>query len=66
MHNFLRITRILKCLGEFGYEHLKKEWVQFMLTEALEEGTLDHTLKSCVNYWIPVIKDDDERKELTQ
>ncbi len=22
-HNYLRITRILKCLGELGYEHLK-------------------------------------------
>ena len=64
MHNYLRITRILKCLGEFGYEHLKAPFVRFVLHEAIVERTLDNTLDSCLNYWQEVIKDDNERKQI--
>lgn len=63
-HNYLRITRILKSLGEFGYEHLKKPFVEFVLQEALELGTLQNCLESCNNFWIGTIKDDEARKEL--
>ena len=64
MHNYLRITRILKCLGEFNYEHLKAPFVRFVLYEAIIERTLSNTLDSCLNYWLQVIKDDKERKEV--
>ncbi|XP_060581361.1 uncharacterized protein LOC132737980 isoform X1 [Ruditapes philippinarum] len=63
-NNYLRITRILKCLGEFGYEHLKKNFVKFILYEGLVEGTLPNVIDSCVKYWIGVLKDDDEREEI--
>lgn len=63
-HNYLRITRILKCLGEFGYEHLKANFVRFVLREGVLEGTLPNLVDSCVKYWIGVIKDDTEREEL--
>ncbi|XP_069132859.1 opioid growth factor receptor-like protein 1 [Argopecten irradians] len=63
-HNYLRITRILKSLGEFGYEHLKQPFVEFVLQEALETGELSNTLESCMNYWIGTIKDDGARKYL--
>jgi hypothetical protein len=32
-HNYLRITRILKCLGELGFEHLKFGFCEFVLNE---------------------------------
>jgi hypothetical protein len=60
----LRITRILKCLGEFGYEHLKKNFIKFILHEGLVEGTLSNVIDSCVKYWIGVLKDDGERDEM--
>ena len=63
-HNYHRITRILKCLGEFGYEHLKAPFVRFVLHEAIVERTLDNTIDSCLNYWLEVIKDDKERKKI--
>ncbi len=66
MHNYLRITRILKSLGEFGYEHYKAPWVKFILHEALEERTLKNCLDSCLDYWINTIKDEDERKGLNE
>ena len=64
MHNYLRITRILKCLGEFQYEHLKAPFVKFVLWEAIVEGTLTRTLESCMNYWLEVIRSDEKRAEL--
>ena len=64
MHNFLRITRILKCLGEMGLEHYKVPFLKRMLFEAIESKTLNRTLQSCKNYWIGVVKDDKEREEL--
>ncbi|BFZ16269.1 hypothetical protein BsWGS_19308 [Bradybaena similaris] len=45
-HNYLRITRILKCLGELGYENLKKGLLEFVLEEALIHQTLDSTWTS--------------------
>ena len=65
MHNYLRITRILKCLGEMGLEHYKVPFLRFMLHEAIITGKLDRTLDSCCNYWIGTVKDDEERAKLT-
>ncbi|ESO97789.1 hypothetical protein LOTGIDRAFT_103481, partial [Lottia gigantea] len=66
MHNYLRITRILKSLGEFEYEHLKEPFVKFMMTEALKEKTLPNVASSCMNYWVGTIRDDEQRKKLRE
>ena len=66
MHNYLRITRILKCLGEFGFEYLKPPFIKFILREAIVERTLTRTLDSCRNYWIQVIKEDTERQNVIE
>ena len=63
-HNYLRITRILKCLGEFELEHLKAPFVRHLLHEAIIERTLGNTLNSCMNYWVMVLKNDEERKKV--
>ncbi|XP_062576133.1 opioid growth factor receptor-like protein 1 [Saccostrea cucullata] len=63
-HNYLRITRILKFLGEFGYEHYKRPFVEFTLQEAMENETLENTLESCVRYWLETIKSDKDREQL--
>ena len=65
MHNYLWITRILKCLGEMGLEHYKVPFLRFMLLEAIITGKLDRTLDSCYNYWIGTVKDAKERDNLT-
>lgn len=65
-HNYLRITRILKCLGEFEMEHLKAPFIRFVLHEAIEMQTLRNVLDSCMSYWVEVLKSDDERKEMWQ
>lgn len=63
-HNYLRITRILKSLGELGYEHLKKPFLLFLMEEAADKRTLTRTVRSLRNYWIGTIKDDGDRAEL--
>lgn len=63
-HNYLRITRILKCLGELGYEHMKVRFLEFVIEEALEKKTLKNCYESCKDYWVETLRADDERKRL--
>ncbi|KAL4224936.1 hypothetical protein ACF0H5_015632 [Mactra antiquata] len=63
-HNYLRITRILKCLGEFDYEYLKMNFVKFVLEEGLVKQNLNNLIDSCVKFWIGVLRDDQQRKQV--
>jgi hypothetical protein len=63
-HNYLRITRIIKCLQELGFPHLVAPWVSFMLKEIYETGELCNAGDSCANYWIPVIREEAARAQL--
>jgi hypothetical protein len=60
-HNNLRITRILKCLGEFGFEDIKLALIKFFVSEIFGAGNLKGCTESCLKYWIETIKDDTER-----
>ena len=62
-HNYLRITRILKCLGEFRFGHYQAPFCTFVISEIFEQGKLKNTLKSCISYWGKVIKNFESRKE---
>ncbi|XP_076450304.1 uncharacterized protein LOC143286573 [Babylonia areolata] len=64
MHNNLRITRILKCLGELGLERFKAPFLRLVLYEAIMTRLLDRTLRSCCDYWIGTVKDDVERQSI--
>ncbi|KAI0228908.1 Opioid growth factor receptor-like protein 1 [Lamellibrachia satsuma] len=63
-HNYLRITRMLKCLGELGYERLKAPFLEFVLHEAIEHGTLSGCLDSCMHFWVGALRSSSERKRL--
>jgi uncharacterized protein YozE (UPF0346 family) len=65
-HNFLRITRILKSLGEMGLERYKMPLIQFLLEEAITSKKLWNTLDSCHNYWIPTLRDPQQREQLKE
>ncbi|CUG93400.1 opioid growth factor receptor-like protein, putative [Bodo saltans] len=47
-HNYLRITRICKCLGDLGFETLQHDIVDFFIRECFEFHT------------IPALQDEDE------
>ncbi|CAF3448903.1 unnamed protein product [Rotaria sp. Silwood1] len=65
-HNYLRITRILKCLGEFGYEYLKFPFLEQILREIIIENTLPNCLQSCKDYWIETLRSRNERHAIRQ
>ncbi|KFP74893.1 Opioid growth factor receptor, partial [Acanthisitta chloris] len=63
-HNNLRITRILKCLGEMGYEHYQVHLVKFFLTETLVEETLPSVKRSALDYFLFTVRNKQKRREL--
>ncbi|XP_074013336.1 opioid growth factor receptor [Numenius arquata] len=63
-HNNLRITRILKCLGEMGYEHYQVHLVKFFLTETLVRETLPNVKRSALDYFLFTIRSKRKRREL--
>uniref|UniRef100_A0A8C5TDJ0 Opioid growth factor receptor n=1 Tax=Malurus cyaneus samueli TaxID=2593467 RepID=A0A8C5TDJ0_9PASS len=63
-HNNLRITRILKCLGEMGYEDFQVHLVKFFLTETLVEETLPNVKRSALDYFLFTVRSKEKRREL--
>ncbi|XP_064321451.1 opioid growth factor receptor isoform X1 [Phalacrocorax carbo] len=63
-HNNLRITRILKCLGEMEYEHYQVHLVKFFLTETLVKETLPNVKRSALDYFLFTIRSKQKRREL--
>lgn len=65
-HNYLRITRILKCLGELGLEHYKMPFVEHVLNEIFEHDNLRNCYDSCVRFWVQILKNDEERDKIME
>ncbi|XP_022096474.1 opioid growth factor receptor-like protein 1 [Acanthaster planci] len=63
-HNYLRITRMLKSLGELGHEHLKFPFLKFVLGEAVVEKTLANAQRSCLHYWVHTLRINAERSAM--
>ncbi|KAM4771058.1 opioid growth factor receptor-like protein 1 [Rhinophrynus dorsalis] len=63
-HNYLRITRILKSLGELGFESFKYPLVKIFLQESVVENTIPNMKQSALEYFVYTIKDRRERRRL--
>uniref|UniRef100_A0A3B3ZJV4 Opioid growth factor receptor (OGFr) conserved domain-containing protein n=1 Tax=Periophthalmus magnuspinnatus TaxID=409849 RepID=A0A3B3ZJV4_9GOBI len=66
MHNNLRITRILKSLGELGFEHYQAPLVHFFLEETLVRKTLSSVKRSVLDYFLFAVLDKQKRQELVR
>ncbi|XP_050960956.1 opioid growth factor receptor [Labeo rohita] len=66
MHNNLRITRILKSLGELGFEHFQAPLVRFFLEETLVRKTLGSVKRSVLDYFLFAVRDKRERRKLVR
>lgn len=66
MHNNLRITRILKSLGELGFEHFQAPLVRFFLEETLVRKTLSSVKRSVLDYFLFAVRDKRERRKLVR
>jgi len=62
-HNNLRITRILKSLGELGFERFKLPFCKFVWEE-IDNRCLSNCKRSALSFWFPVLRSIDERREL--
>ncbi|GAA5989729.1 hypothetical protein JCM11641_002185 [Rhodosporidiobolus odoratus] len=66
-HNWLRVTRVLKCLGEFGLTSHPPSFLLFLLTlqsaPNLSERHLTNpsVIRSMDTYWRWCIRDDEDR-----
>ncbi|XP_018415046.1 PREDICTED: opioid growth factor receptor-like protein 1 [Nanorana parkeri] len=63
-HNNLRITRILKCLGELGFEHYQAPLVKFFLRETLCNDKIQNVKRSALDYFMFTVKNKSERRKL--
>ncbi|KAM4041227.1 opioid growth factor receptor-like protein 1 isoform 2-T2 [Anomaloglossus baeobatrachus] len=63
-HNYLRITRILKSLGELGYESFKSPLVKAFLEESIVENTIPNMKQSALEYFVYTVKERKERRKL--
>ncbi|KAM6976837.1 opioid growth factor receptor [Aplochiton taeniatus] len=64
MHNNLRITRILKSLGELGFERYQAPLVRFFLEETLVKKNLSSVKRSVLDYFLFAVLDKEKRQEL--
>ncbi|XP_018120990.1 opioid growth factor receptor-like protein 1 isoform X2 [Xenopus laevis] len=63
-HNYLRITRILKSLGELGYENFKPPLIKLFLQESVVANTIPNMKQSALEYFVYTIKDRRQRRKL--
>jgi hypothetical protein len=61
-HNYLRITRILKFLGELGMEDVKISWLTFFAQEVAITRALRSCGSSLEEYWSGTIYNDNDRQ----
>jgi hypothetical protein len=59
-HNYLRITRILKCLGICGLEYLKAPLLHHLIKEVFENKEIENCKSSLVRYWLPTVREEKE------
>ncbi|XP_013000021.2 opioid growth factor receptor isoform X1 [Cavia porcellus] len=63
-HNNLRITRILKSLGELGLEHYQAPLARFFLEETLVRCELPGVRQSALDYFLFAVRCRHQRREL--
>ena len=60
-HNFLRVTRMLKWLGEMGLEGHKLRWLAALEQEVYGTRALDGCREAFEVYWVGTVVDDATR-----
>ncbi|XP_037666923.1 opioid growth factor receptor isoform X2 [Choloepus didactylus] len=63
-HNNLRITRILKSLGQLGLERFQAPLARFFLEEALVRRQLPGVRQSALDYFVFAVRSRRQRREL--
>ncbi|KAH3746816.1 opioid growth factor receptor-like protein 1 [Dreissena polymorpha] len=64
--NHLRITRIIKSLGELGFEHFQLPLILFIMKEVMETKELSRISSDSIGHFIGAVKNDEKRALLTK
>lgn len=56
-HNFLRITRIIKSLENFGLSEYQKPLITFLMYEVVVSKSLEEANGVSLEYWVGVVND---------
>ena len=62
-HNYLRITRVIKCVGQLGLKKFQEKIVEFFAKE-YKGGQLQNCATSLTEHWIPAVSDSAARSRL--
>ncbi|KAJ9448948.1 opioid growth factor receptor (ogfr) region protein [Diplonema papillatum] len=62
--NCLRITRVLKCLGEVGLERFKLPLLKHLLEELVVHGNLASVAKSLQKFWVGTLREPEHAAAL--
>jgi len=66
-HNWLRVTRILKSLGELGFEHYKLPWLMAICKEVFDgEAPLRACQRSFLSFWSWTLRKEEDQKKLQE
>lgn len=63
-HNWLRVTRIFKSLGELGFEHYKLPWLLEITNQVFVTRSLAKCQRSLVAYWAWTLRKPDDQRAL--
>eukprot|EP00946_MAST-07B_sp_MAST-7B-sp1_P002855 g2855.t1 len=66
-HNNMRISRMLKCLGEVGLEHYKMPIIKFFILNIYGDTAPlagSGCANSCKRYWVKTLRCDEERASM--
>jgi hypothetical protein len=63
-HNWLRVTRILKSLGELGFEHFKLPWLLEITNQVFVTRELSKCQRSLVAYWAWTLRTPADQRAL--
>ena len=63
IHNYRRITRIIKSIGFLGYGNLQTPFVKFLINETRVLKSMPNIRGSSIHHWIDAIADEKEREE---
>ena len=63
LHNYRRITRIIKSIGFLGYGNLQTPFVKFLINETRVLKSMPNIRGSSIHHWIDAIADEKEREE---
>ena len=63
-HNFLRISRLVRCMGEVGLHRWQRPLLTQLAKEVFQTGALRSAAASYCNHWLTHVCSADDRKAL--